>query len=222
MRKILGAVFQSLDGVIQAPGGPTEDATGGFAHGGWMAPLGDELVGRTIERFFSRPFDLLLGRRTYDIFAAYWPFYDAGEHSPIATSFNHAGKYVLTRDNGPLSWENSHRLADLDALAALKAEDGPDLLIQGSSTLYPQLLAAGLLDRLTTMTFPVVLGRGKRLFGDDTPGRTLRMTGHEVSPAGVVVATYEPTGQVAVGTFPGPEPSAAERDRQTRMRRGTW
>jgi dihydrofolate reductase len=221
-RRILGAVFQSLDGVIQAPGGPTEDPTGGFAHGGWMAPLGDELVGRTIDGFFSGPFDLLLGRRTYEIFAAYWPFYDADEDMPIATSFNRAGKYVLTRGEQPLSWENSHRLPDLDALAALKAEDGPDLLIQGSGTLYPQLLGAGLLDRLTTMTFPVVLGRGKRLFGEETPSRTLRMTAHETSPDGVIVATYEPAGEIAVGTFPGPDPSAAEQDRQARMREGSW
>ena len=222
MRRVLGAVFQSLDGVIQAPGGPTEDPTGGFPHGGWMAPLGDELVGRTIESFFSGPFDLLLGRRTFDIFAAYWPFYEGGEDSAVATAFNRVGKYVLTRGDGPLAWENSHRLGGLDALAALKAQDGPDLLIQGSGTLYPQLLGAGLLDRLTTMTFPVVLGTGKRLFGEGTPGRTLRMTGHEASPGGVVVATYEAAGEVATGTFPGPEPSAAERERQARMREGRW
>jgi dihydrofolate reductase len=222
MRKVLGAVFQSLDGVVQAPGGPTEDPTGGFDHGGWMAPLGDELVGRTIEGFFAGSFDLLLGRRTYDIFAGYWPFYDAGEDSPIATAFNRAGKYVLTRGDQALPWENSHRLADLEALATLKAEDGPDLLIQGSSTLYPQLLGAGLLDRLTTMTFPVVLGRGKRLFGEGGAASTLTMTAHEISPGGVVVATYEPAGEVATGTFPGPDPSAAEKERQARMREGTW
>ena len=221
-RRILGAVFQSLDGVVQAPGGPTEDPTGGFKHGGWMAPLGDELVGATIDRFFSGPFDLLLGRRTFDIFAGYWPFYGGEEAAQIAVSFNRAGKYVLTRGEQPLSWANSHRLADLGALAALKAEEGPDLLIQGSSTLYPQLLAAGLLDRLTTMTFPVVLGSGKRLFGEGDASATLRMTAHEVSPGGVVVATYKPAGEVEVGTFPGPDPSVAEQARQARMGEGTW
>ncbi len=215
-------MFQSLDGVVQAPGGPSEDWTGGFALGGWMPAAADELVGRTIDAFFAGRFDLLLGRRTYDIFAGYWPFYDGEEAAPIAVSFNRAGKYVLSSGDQALPWENSHRLGGIDALAALKAEDGPDLLIQGSSTLYPQLLDAGLLDRLTTMTFPVVLGGGKRLFGEGTPSGTLRMTAHEVSPGGVVVATYEPAGAVAIGTFPGPPTSAREQERQGQMRRGGW
>jgi dihydrofolate reductase len=129
---------------------------------------------------------------------------------------------VLTRGDAPLTWQGSHRLTGLDALAELKRGDGPDLVIQGSSTLYPQLLAAGLIDRLTTLTFPVILGRGKRLFGEDAPPRTLRMTDHKVTPGGTVIATYEPAGEVAVSTFMGPEMSEAEKARQRRMAAGTW
>ena len=222
MRKVIGAAFVSLDGVMQAPGGETEDPTGGFAHGGWMAGMPDEAVGARIGALFDGPFDLLLGRRTYDIFAGYWPFYGDGPAKPIAQTFDRAAKHVLTCGDAPLDWVNSRRLSGLDAVAQAKREDGPDLIIQGSSTLYPQLLAAGLLDRLTVMTFPVVLGPGKRLFGEGTAPSTLRMVDHEVTPAGTVIAVYEPGGEVQTGTFPGPDPSAAERQRRARMAAGTW
>lgn len=221
MRKIIGGVFQSLDGVMQAPGGPPEDPTGGFDLGGWLVSFFDETAGQTMGGFFSQPFDLLLGRRTYDIFAAHWPHVE-GEEAAMGEAFTRAGKYVLTRGDTPLGWENSHRLADMDAVAALKATDGPDLLVQGSSTLYPALLRAGLLDRLTTLTFPVVLGRGKRLFGEGTPPGAMRLADHKVSGTGIVIATYEPAGEVPIGTFELPEPSPAERARQDRMARGEW
>ena len=220
MRKVIGAAFVSLDGVMQAPGGPTEDPTGGFEFGGWMAALGDEGIGQTIMGLFGQPFDLLLGRRTYDIFAAYWPYAD--KNNPITQAFDACGKYVFTHSDAPLAWKGSHRLAGLDALAEVKRGDGPDLVIQGSSTLYPQLLAAGLIDRMTTMTFPVILGRGKRLFGEGSPARTLRMTDHRVTSGGTVVAVYEPAGKVEVGTFAGPGVSEAEKARQARMAAGTW
>ena len=147
MRRVTGGAFISLDGVMQAPGGPSEDYTGGFEHGGWLAPFWDEQIGEEVDRLFTEPFDLLLARRTYDIFAAYWP-YAQGDNKPMGTMLDRAGKYVLTHDDRPLEWHNSHRLAGLDELAELKRGDGPDLVIQGSTTLYPQLLAAGLLDRL--------------------------------------------------------------------------
>lgn len=219
MRRIIGAAFLSLDGVMQAPGGPTEDWTGGFVHGGWMAPVADEAVGEVIGRVFDRDYDLLLGRRTYDIFAAYWP-YMTGEEAAMGQAFTRATKYVLTRGQDPLPWENSERLSGVDALAAVKAGDGPDLIIQGSSTIYPALLEAGLIDRLTTMTFPLILGGGKRLFGDGTPARTLKMVDHLVSSTGVVIATYEPAGAVETGSFQpeGYEPSAREVARQERMK----
>src|SRR5687768_6441328 len=130
MRKIIGAAFVSLDGVMQAPGGPDEDTTNGFRLGGWLPQFFDDAVGERIETLFTPPFDLLLGRRTYDIFAAYWP-YATGEEKSLGERFDRAAKYVVTRGNQRLDWKNSHRLKDVDAIAALKRGDGPDLIIQG-------------------------------------------------------------------------------------------
>jgi dihydrofolate reductase len=220
MRKIIGAAFISLDGVMQAPGGPTEDPTGGFQQGGWLPNYGDESTNDTIGALFGSSFDLLLGRRTYDIFAAFWPF--SGDD--MGKMFDRVGKHVVTRGNQPLTWQNSHRVPGIDAVAELKKTDGPDLIIQGSSTLYPQLLAAGLLDRLTLLIFPVTLGKGKKLFGDSTPVGALRMTSHTVSPRGNIVATYEPAGALELGTYLGPDSkaSAAELTRRKAMADGTW
>lgn len=220
MRRIVGGVFQSLDGVIQAPGGPTEDPTGGFSHGGWMPPVCDEAVGQAAGDFFARPYDLLLGRRTYDIFAAYWP-YAGGEGEAMGAAFTAAAKYVLTRGEQPLAWENSHRLHNIDDVAALRQGDGPDLLIQGSSTIYAALLGAGLLDQVRLYTFPLVLGRGKRLFDEGTPPGTLKLVDHTLSPGGAVVATYEPAGPVRQGSF-GQIDSAREQERQRKMKDGSW
>jgi len=240
MREIRGAVFVSLDGVMQAPGGPSEDPTGGFAHGGWLPQFFDADVGEAIDAFFGRDYALLLGRRTYDIFAAYWPFVggeatgigegfertgkDAGELAAIemGEAFTRADKYVLTRGKPDLGWSNSHPLGSLDELRAVKESEGPDLLIQGSSTLYPQLLAAGLLDRLTVMTFPVVLGHGKRLFGDGTPARSLRMLDHQATRSGAVIATYEPGGEVEHGWAGPKSTSDREQARQRAMAEARW
>jgi dihydrofolate reductase len=206
---------------MQAPGGPTEDTTGGFAHGGWLPPFFDEIVGQAMGEVLDRDYDLLLGRRTYEIFAAYWPYVE-GEDAGLGAVFNAANKYVLTRSERPLEWENSHRLGGIEDLAQLKRGDGPDLLIQGSGTIYPALLGAGLLDRLTLLTFPVVLGAGKRMFGEDTPARTMRMIDQKVSASGVVIATYEPAGEVDTG-WAGPQiDSEPERERQRRIEQDTW
>lgn len=221
MRRITGAAFLSLDGVIQGPGGPEEDPTGGFPYCGWMAGIADEGIGEEVGRLFTPPYDLLLGRRTYDIFAAYWP-YVTGEERGFADALTGTTKHVVTHGDAPLTWANSHRLAGIDAVAALKRSEGPDLLIQGSGTLYPQLLAAGLIDILVTMTFPVLLGQGKRLFGAAMPGRALTMIEHRVTARGTVIARYEPAGEVATATFAGDEPSPAEHARRRRMAAGTW
>lgn len=220
MRRIVGGAFISLDGIIQAPGGPDEDPTGGFAHGGWMEPIFEEGVGHQVDTLFAGEFDLLLGRRTFDIFAAFWPFQPADD--PIASKFARAQKYVVTGSDAPLDWETSHRLPDLDSLERLKAGDGPDLVIQGSSTLYPQLLARGLLDRLVLMVAPVTLGSGKRLFGDGVPAGAFRLVEHRLTPGGMAMATFEPAGPVKTGSFAAPEPSEAERRRQARMAAGDW
>ena len=217
MRKLVGGVFQSLDGVMQAPGGPTEDWTQGFTLGGWSATFWDDAMGQAMGGLFSAPFDLLLGRKTYEIFAAHWPY--VGPDDPIGPMFDKASKYVLTRGQDPLDWVNSHRLTRIADVASLKQNDGPDLLIQGSSTLYPQLLTEGLIDRLFLMTFPVVLGQGKRLFGSGTPSGAWKMVDHQVSSTGVTITTYEPAGAVPIGSFQQKEPSAAEQRRQERMKR---
>ncbi len=223
MRRIVGGAFVSLDGVIQAPGGPTEDPTGGFDQGGWVFKLWDEGIEEVLGSLFGREYDLLLGRRTYDIFAAYWPYVE-GEEAGMGQAFTRANKYVLTRGDQPLEWANSHRTASIDDVAALREGDGPDLVIQGSSTLYPALLAAGLLDELTLMIFPIVLGPGKRLFGDGTAAGLLEMTDHKVTAKGTVIATYKPGGAIPPYPAEAPTPSKSEREaeRQRRMKAGTW
>jgi dihydrofolate reductase len=217
MRRIVGGVFQSLDGVMQAPGGPTEDWTQGFRFGGWSTSFWDDQMGQAMGGLFGAPIDLLLGRKTYEIFAAHWPY--VGEDEPIGAMFDKAQKYVLTRGDDRLDWANSHRLGSISEVAALKQGDGPDLLIQGSTTLYPELLAEGLIDKLFLMTFPVVLGQGKRLFGSGTPAGAWTMRDHQVSSTGVTIASYEPAGAIPISSFQRKEPSEAEQRRQERMKR---
>lgn len=223
MRNIIGGVFLTLDGVMQGPGGPTEDFTGGFGEGGWVFKVWDEAVGEAVGALFAGDYALLLGRRTYDIFAAYWPYVE-GEAVAMGDAFTRADKYVLTRSDQPLEWANSHPLNSIDQVAALKQENGPDLIIQGSSTLYPELLAAGLIDRLLLMTFPLTLGEGKRLFGEGTPAGMLKMVDHKVTAKGTVIATYEPGGALPALPPFGPQPSTSSREaqRQRRMAEGSW
>lgn len=200
MRQLHVAAFVSLDGVMQAPGGPDEDRSGGFDLGGWVQPLWDDAAGEAVDAAFAGPPALLLGRKTYDIFAGYWPHHEEQE---IGRTLNAMPKYVATRSPGPLDWNNSTAIGP-DAVAAvreLKAGDGPDLLTQGSSDLIQSLMAAGLVDRLTVMTFPVLLGRGKRLFGDGLSPAGLTLVETRTGEKGVVVCRYERTGPVATGSF---------------------
>ena len=217
MRRIHAGAFVSLDGVMQAPGGPDEDRTGGFEHGGWVAPYWDETSGESMAHLFEEPFELLLGRRTYEIFAAYWPYND--EH-PIGRAFNTTAKYVVTSSAEPLSWSNSHAIDDgVDGVARLKESEGPDLVIQGSGMLYPDLLSRGLIDRLMLMIFPVLLGKGKRLFRQSEASGALKLVESRVSSTGVFIARYEPAGAVRTGTFETKAPSQAELARGERWRR---
>ena len=220
MRKLTGAVFLSLDGVMQAPGGPDEDRTSGFTHGGWVQPLWGADMG-PFEGVIMGEYDLLLGRRTYDIFAAYWPY---NQDDPIGEKFQRIAKYVLTHSDAPLEWDNSHRLSGdtAEAVRELKQSDGRDLLIQGSSTLYPELLSARLIDRLTLIRFPVILGAGKRIFDGSEQAGALKLVEHFVSNTGVVLTTYEPAGEVRTGTFENKEPSEQELERREKMEAGSW
>lgn len=216
-RRIIGAAFVSLDGVMQAPGGPAEDPTGGFEHGGWLANLFDEGIGNQVDTVFREPMALLLGRKTWEIFAAHWPF--APPEDPIGQLFGRIDKFVMTRSEMPLEWAGSNRVPDMEALAAIKAEDGPDLIIQGSTTLYPQLLRRGLLDRLVLMIAPAAIGSGKRLFGEGTPAGRFALIETRVTANGNLLATYEPAGAIEPGTFEFDTPSPRELERREKMKR---
>lgn len=204
MRKVLASTFVSVDGVMQAPGGPDEDTSGGFKFGGWVAPLWDEAAEAAVGELFDvGPYDLLLGRKTYDIFAAYWPNYKGGPDQKIADGFDAATKYVATSSRAPLTWQKSVALHDpLTDVARLKKEDGPPLVIQGSSLLIQTLLTRQLIDRLTLITFPVLLGDGKRLFGAQAHG-SLKLVKSTTSKTGVTVSAYEPAGDVKTGAMDG-------------------
>ena len=217
MRRIIVATFTSLDGVMQAPGGPQEDPTGGFTLGGWTAPHFDEALGGSLGEIFGRPFDLLLGRKTYDIFAAHWPYADPND--PIASVFNRVTKYVASRTKPTLAWQNSRLLGEdvVAALKQLKREDGPDLLVQGSSNLLQTLWTNNLVDEFSVLTFPLVLGKGKRLFGDGASPRGLKLVKSQSYPTGVIVANYRPDGAVKIGDFQLAEPSAAELERRRHL-----
>lgn len=216
-RKLTAAAFQSIDGVIQGGGNPDEDRSGGFTLGGWTMPLTDDSAGKWMEKLYNEPeYDLLLAKRTYDIFSAFWPYH---LDDPIGAKFERINKYVLTHTDEPLTWQHSHKLSGdtVDVVRKLKNTDGRDLLLQGSSTVYLPLLAAGLIEKLILMTFPVVLGKGKRIFNESATPGALKLVEHFVSDKGVVFATYEPDGAVKTGTFETKPPSEAEL-----MRRANW
>jgi dihydrofolate reductase len=205
VRKIIVATFISLDGVIQAPGGPQEELTGGFTLGGWTAPYFDEALGASLGGIFGRPFDLLLGRKTYGIFAAHWP-YVTDPNDPIASLFNQVTKYVASRSNPKLVWQNSQLLGQdiIASLKKLKGEDGPDLLVQGSRDLLQTLWKNTLVDEFSVLIFPVVLGKGKRVFGDGAIPAGLKLVKSQSYPTGVIVANYERAGEVrpAISSWP--------------------
>lgn len=214
MRRIKATTFVSLDGVMQAPGGEGEDPSGGFAFEGWSVTFWDEPLGQFMGETMGEDYDLLLGRKTYEIFAGHWPFQD----DEMASKFNSINKYVVAGPDAPMTWAGSQRLEG-DAVAAvreLKQTEGRDLLIQGSSEVIHTLLAADLIDQLTVLTFPVVLGKGKRLFDEGSRPRawTMKKTLH--STTGVVVTLYERGGEVPIGSFGSDTPSEADLARRAR------
>jgi dihydrofolate reductase len=227
MRKIVAGAMLSLDGVMQAPGGPEEDPTGGFQYGGWVPTYWDDVTGEAMGETFAQPFDLLLGRRTYDIFAAYWPFMETDPSASsfdkltadIAESFNRCTKYVATHSPDTLTWKNTEWLGK-DVVAAvreLKEGDGPILLTQGSGALIQQLLAADLVDEFRLLTFPLTLGKGKKLFGEGSIPAALKCIKASVSPNGVIIATYERAGDVKTGSFAMETPTQEELARRAKL-----
>ena len=223
MRRVIVGAFVSMDSVMQSPGGPEEDPTGGFRFGGWVAPVADvdPVFAEEVGKLFDQPFDLLLGRRTYDIFAAHWPYAEGGPYDDIARTFNRIIKYVATRKGVDLSWKGSVALSDgAKDVARLKHEDGPALVTQGSTELVHTLLAAGLVDEIRTFTFPVLLGKGKRLFDETSQPRAFKLTHNAVSPSGLIHATYVRDGEVKTATIGGAEePSPAELGRREKLKR---
>jgi dihydrofolate reductase len=204
MRKIVTAAFVSLDGVMQAPGGPTEDTSGGFTLGGWTFPLFDDVAGAAIGELLAEPYDLLLGRTTYDIFASYWPHQPAdGPNAGIAEQFNRVTKYVATHRPESLTWKNSQGLGPdvVGRLRELKSMTGPRLLTQGSSGLIQTLLKYDLIDEVHVMIFPVTLGKGKRLFGEGTQPGAFKLMTSRSSPSGVILGRYARAGEVQTGSF---------------------
>jgi dihydrofolate reductase len=221
MRKIIVGAQVSMDGVMQAPGGPTEDPTKGFKFGGWAMPHFDQEFGEEIDRIFKQDFDLLLGRKTYEIFAAYWPFYDKNaDYGGIAKRFDEIRKYVVSRagevDTG---WKGSVLLRDIADVKRLKQEDGPNLVTQGSTELVHALLAADLVDAISIFTIPVVLGGGKKLFADGSAPHSFKLIRSRVSSSGVLVGHYERSGEIKVDDTALGSPSKLELARRERMKR---
>jgi dihydrofolate reductase len=200
MRKLITSTFVSLDGVVQAPGGPEEDPSGGFTLGGWTVPYFDESVGEFMDELMGHPFDLVLGRRTYDIFAGYWP--GAGEQEG-AGPLNDAVKHVASRGRPALTWERSHLIEGdvVEGVRALKEQDGPELQVHGSGDLLQTLWGAGLVDEVRLLTFPVVLGSGKRLFADGAQPTAFELVSSRASSTGVVMAVHRAAGQPQTGSF---------------------
>ena len=200
MRRLIVSTFLTLDGVMQAPGGPGEDDSGGFAQGGWSVNYWDEQMGEVMGKAMSTPFDLVLGRRTYDIFAGFWP--NAPEEAG-GKPLNDATKYVASRSRPALEWSNSVLIEGdaAEGIAALKQGDGPELQVHGSGNLIQTLLRHDLVDEYRLWVFPVVIGSGKRLFSDGTVPAGLKLVGSTVSSTGVVIGTYEPAGEIVTGSF---------------------
>ena len=221
MRKIIVGAQVSMDGVMQAPGGPTEDPTRGFKFGGWAMPYFDEGFGEELDHVFKEKFDLLLGRRTYEIFAAYWPYYD--EDAPdgaIAKLFNNIRKYVVSRSGQvDTSWAGSVVLRDIAGVKRLKEEDGPNLVTQGSTELVHALLANDLVDAISIFTLPLVLGGGKKLFADGSVPHAFKLTRSRVSQNGLIVGHYERAGEIRIGDTALDSPSDREVARRARMKR---
>ena len=217
MRNVVAAAFVSLDGVMQAPGGPEEDPTGGFQDGGWTANYWDDVIGDVMGGIFSQPYALLLGRKTYEIFAAHWPHI---QNDPFAEALTNAKKYVATSSRAPLKWQNSVAIHDVPTeVSRLKREDGPTLLTQGSSQLLQTLLKHDLVDRFQLLIYPLVLGKGKRLFGEGTIPAALKLVNSKAAPSGVTISTYERDGAIKPGSFALEKPSADELARRERMKR---
>jgi len=219
MRKLIVLSFIALDNVMQAPGGPEEDPTGGFKHEGWVAGYSDDFLLNVMIKQTSKPFDLLLGRKTYEIFAAHWPYVNA-DKDPFAAKLNNAKKYVASKTLTKLDWNNSELInGDVpEGIKRIKEQDGPEIQVHGSSNLVQTLLKHDLVDELWLKIFPVTLGAGKRLFAGGTIPAGFKLLESGISPSGVIIANYERSGDVKMGSFGLETPSEAELARRKRLK----
>jgi len=216
MRKLIVSTFVTLDGVMQAPGGPEEDPTGSFTYGGWTVNYWDDMMGQVMGESMAKPFELLLGRKTYEIFAAYWPYV---KDDPVADKLNSARKYVVSRTLDEVNWNNSTLVTGdvAQAIRNLKEQRGPELQVLGSGNLIQTLLKHDLIDEFRLWIFPITIGKGKRLFSDGTKPANLKLIDSKTSTTGVIIATYEPTGELKTGSFGLDNPSEAEIERRKRL-----
>jgi len=219
MRKLVVLTFITIDGVMQAPGGPEEDPTGGFKHGGWVAGYFDGFLGKVMDGQMNKPFDLLLGRKTYEIFAAHWPYVKTDD-DPVAAGINKAKKYVASKTLKKLDWSNSELIKGDVAkeVKKLKEQDGPEIQVHGSGGLIQTLLKHDLVDELLLKIFPITLGRGKRLFAEGTIPVGFKLLESGTSPSGVIVAAYVRSGEVKTGSFALEDPTEAELARRKRFK----
>jgi len=216
MRKLIVSTFVTLDGVMQAPGGPEEDPTDSFTYGGWTVNYWDDMMGQVMGESMAKPFELLLGRKTYEIFAAYWPYV---KDDPVADKLNSARKYVVSRTLDEVNWNNSTLVTGdvAQAIRNLKEQRGPELQVLGSGNLIQTLLKHDLIDEFRLWIFPITIGKGKRLFSDGTKPANLKLIDSKTSTTGVIIATYEPTGELKTGSFGLDNPSEAEIERRKRL-----
>jgi len=216
MRKLILSTFITLDGVMQAPGGFEEDPTGGFTHGGWSFNYWDNMMGHVMGESMAKPSELLLGRKTYEIFAAHWPYI---KDDPVADKLNSARKYVVSRTLDEVNWNNSTLVTGNveQAIRNLKEQKGPEIQVHGSSNLIQTLLKHDLIDEFRLWIFPVTIGKGKRLFGEGTQPAHLKLIDTKNSTTGVIIATYEPAGEIKTGSFALDKPNEAEIERRKRL-----
>ncbi len=219
MRKLVVLSFITLDGVMQAPGGPEEDPAGGFKYGGWVFPYFDDFLGKVMAGQMGHPFDLLLGRKTYEIFAAHWPYVKTDEDL-IAAGINNAKKYVASKTLTKLEWSNSELIRGdvAEEVKNIKEQDGPEMQVHGSGNLIQTLLKHNLVDELWLKIFPITLGRGKRVFAEGTVPAGFKLLESESSPGGVIIASYVRVGEVKTGSFAFEPPTEAELARRKRFK----
>lgn len=216
MRKLVINAFVTLDGVMQAPGGPEEDSTGNFKFGGWSFHYWDEMMGKTMGEFMAKPFELLLGRKTYEIFASHWPNIKG---DPVADKFNETKKYVVSRSVNKLDWKNSFLIKNnvVQEIDKLKKQNGPELQVHGSSNLIKTLVNGNLADQFNLWIFPAAVGKGKQLFGEGTNASNFKLIDVKSSSTGVIIVTYEPNGELKTGSFALDNPTEAELERRKKL-----